>query len=303
MKLAAIIAAGAVLSFAVAATPAAWARQNFDDVEIETTEVADGVYMLVGAGGNLGLTVGEDGAFLIDDQFAPLTEKIRAAVAAVSDQPVRYVINTHWHGDHTGGNENHGEAGAIIVAHDNVRKRLMEGLKRTIIFDGETPPAPPAALPVITFSRDVTFHLNGHDIHAVHVEHAHTDGDAVIFFEDVNVVHMGDVLFNGRYPFIDVESGGSIDGYIAALDRVAGMIDDETRIIPGHGPLATKADLLLSLEILRIVRDRVAALVEQGKTEDEVAAELDVADLARHGEGFADAGRFSRMVFHSLKRR
>ncbi|GAB4519115.1 MAG: MBL fold metallo-hydrolase [Parvularculaceae bacterium] len=281
----------------------AFAQQNFDEVEIQTTEITDGIYMLVGAGGNLGLTVGEDGAFLIDDQFAPLTEKIQAAVSAVTDEPVRYVINTHWHGDHTGGNENLGEAGALIVAHDNVRTRLKEGLTRTFLFDGATPPAPDAALPVITFSKDVTFHLNGHEIHAFHVAHAHTDGDAIIYFRDANVVHMGDVFFNGRFPFIDVESGGSIDGYIAAHEKVAGLIDDETRIIPGHGELATKADLLRATAALRDVQDRVAALIAAGRTEDEAVAEIDLSDYADWGGGFVNAERITRMVHRSLSTR
>lgn len=276
------------------------AQQNLDEVEIQTTEIVDGVYMLTGAGGNLGLTVGEDGAFLIDDQFAPLTEKIQAAVSAVSDEPVRYVINTHWHGDHTGGNENLGNAGALIVAHDNVRERMQEGLTRTFLFDGATPPFPDAALPVITFSKDVTFHLNGHEIHAFHVEHAHTDGDAIIYFRDANVMHMGDVFFNGRFPFIDVESGGSIDGYIAAHEKVASIIDDDTQIIPGHGELATKADLLRATAALRDVRARVAALIDAGRSEDEAVAEIDLSDYEDWGGGFVNAERITRMAHRSL---
>ena len=227
------------------------AQRDFSGVEIETTEVADGIYMLVGAGGNIGLSTGEDGAFLIDDQFAPLSEKILAAIAEVTDDDVEFLINTHWHGDHTGGNEAFGEAGAHIVAHDNVRKRLKEGLTRS--SGRTTPPAPDAALPVITFSKTISFHWNGQHIKVWHPDKAHTDGDAIIFFKDANVVHMGDVFFNGGYPFIDLESGGDVNGYIATHEAVLKKTDDDTKIIPGHGPLANKADLRRTVDMLKEV--------------------------------------------------
>ena len=181
------------------------AQQDMQDVEIMTTHVAGGIYMLQGRGGNLGLSIGEDGAFLVDDQFAPLTEKIIAAIRAVTDQPVQFVFNTHWHGDHTGGNENLGKAGALIVAHENVRKRLNPAEFRELV--GRSQQAPPDALPVITFTDQVTFHWNGETIHAIHVPPAHTDGDALVHFVGANVVHMGDLFFNGRYPFIDTPPG------------------------------------------------------------------------------------------------
>jgi glyoxylase-like metal-dependent hydrolase (beta-lactamase superfamily II) len=200
----------------VAAPPAA--GQDWDAVEIEAQEVADGVYMLTGRGGNLGLFVGEDGVFLIDDQYAPLTDKILAAIGQITTEPVRFVFNTHWHGDHTGGNENLGDAGALLVAHENVRARLsvdqlLERVGRPV---SEQPAAPEGAWPVVTFTEDVTFHLNGDELHAFHVEHAHTDGDAIVHFRNANVVHMGDTFFLGRFPFIDTATGGSIDGLIAA---------------------------------------------------------------------------------------
>lgn len=291
------------LAAAVSATvcaSVAFAQTDFDAVEIKTVDLGGGVYMLEGAGGNIGLTVGEDGAFLIDDQYAPLTEKIKAAVAAVSDRPVEYVINTHWHGDHTGGNENLGDA-ALIFAHDNVRERLKAGLKRTFLFDSETPPALEGALPVITFSEAATFHLNGHDIYAFHVEKAHTDGDAIIHFRDADIVHMGDVFFKDAFPFIDIESGGSVDGYLAAQEKVLAMADDDTKIIPGHGSLASKADLKRAHAALKTIRSRVAALIAAGKTEDEAVAAIDLSDYAKWGEGFVSAEIITRSVYRSLK--
>jgi glyoxylase-like metal-dependent hydrolase (beta-lactamase superfamily II) len=266
---------GVILLGVVAATPAL--AQDFDAVEIRTTDLGDGIYMLQGAGGNLGLTVGEDGGFLIDDDYAPLGPKIRAAIAAITDQPVKYLINTHWHGDHAGSNELFGEAGTIIIAHDNVRTRLQSGADGGAL--GTIPPAPDAALPIVTFSEALTLHLNGHELHAIHAPAAHTDGDVVIYFEDVNVVHMGDVFFNGRYPFIDAGSGGSLDGFIAAQEAVLGRIDDRTKIIPGHGPLASKADLKGAVAMLKTVRSRVAALIAAGGSEDDVVAKIDLADL------------------------
>ncbi|MBT8487910.1 MAG: MBL fold metallo-hydrolase, partial [Gemmatimonadetes bacterium] len=182
-----------------------------ENVQIRTQQVADGVYMLMGQGGNIGVSVGDDGVFIIDDQFAPLTDKILAAIAAITDEPVRFVFNTHWHGDHTGGNENMGEAGALIVAHDNVRERMsteqvLERIGRPV---STTPASPAGALPVITFSEDVSFHINGGQLHAFHVSNAHTDGDAIVHFVSANVVHMGDTFFRDRFPFIDTASGGS----------------------------------------------------------------------------------------------
>ena len=283
-------------------TPAALAQQNFDNVQIEVVDVAEGVYMLVGSGGNIGVSAGDDGVFVIDDQYAPLTEKILAAIGTVSDQPVRFVVNTHWHGDHTGGNENMGAAGAVVVAHENVRARMsvdqfIEAFGRTV------PASPPGALPVITFTNALTFHWNGDDLHTFHVEHAHTDGDAIIHFKASNVVHMGDTYFNGMYPFIDVSSGGGIDGMIAAADKVLAMIDDQTKIIPGHGPLSNKAELTAYRDMLATARGHIHALVSQGKSKEETVAAKPTSTLdAQWGGGFMQPDVWVGLVYDSLKK-
>lgn len=278
------------------------AQQNLDQVEIETVRVADGIFMLVGAGGNIGVSAGEDAVFLVDDQFAPLTEKIRAAVARISSQPIRFVLNTHWHGDHTGGNENLGEAGVLIVGHDHVRARMsveqfMEALNRRV------PPSPAKALPVVTFNDTVTSHLNGQTIHAFHVPPAHTDGDSVIHFREGNVVHMGDLFFNGLYPFIDLSGGGSVDGMIAAADRVLALTDGNTKIIPGHGPLADRESLRRYREMLFTVRSRVQELIAAGKRVEEVLQARPSREFDETwGKGFMSPENFLRIVYSSLRR-
>ncbi len=278
------------------------AQTDWSQVEIKTIAVAPGIYMLEGAGGNIGVSAGDDGVVLIDDQFAPLTDKIRDAVTKISDQPIRFLFNTHWHSDHTGGNENFGKADTLLVAHDNVRKRLKAG-GVVDFFKSDNPPAPEAALPVVTFDQTVTFHLNGGEIHAFHVPPAHTDGDAVIHFRQDNVVHMGDLYFNGMYPFIDYSSGGSIDGMIAAADRVLTMIDDDTHIIPGHGPLSNRSELAAYVEMLRGVRAAIAPLVDAGMSLEEViAAKPTAAFDETWAKGFIPADGFAKIVFHTLKK-
>ena len=252
--------------------------QDFDKVEITTTDLGDGLYMMMGQGGNLGLSVGDDGTFLIDDQYAPLSAKIQTAIAAVTDTPATYVINTHWHGDHTGGNENFGKAGAVIVAHDNVRKRMsVEQVMKA--FNRNVPASPEDALPVITFSETVTFHFNGQAVMAVHMPNAHTDGDAVIKFEDSNVLHTGDLFFNGLFPFIDFGSGGNINGVIEAQEAILNMTDDATKIIPGHGPLATKADLAATRQKLIKIRDTIKPLMDEGLSMEEIVAKKPLTGL------------------------
>jgi glyoxylase-like metal-dependent hydrolase (beta-lactamase superfamily II) len=236
-----------------------------------------------------------------DDQYAPLSDKILAAVKAITPDPVRFVLNTHWHGDHTGGNENMGKAGAYIVAHDNVRKR-MSSEHFNAVFQRTTPASPEGALPVVTFAEGITFHWNGEEIRVYHVPPAHTDGDAIVHFVKADVVHMGDLFFNGfNYPFVDVSSGGRVDGVIGAADRVLAAVSDKTRIIPGHGPLATKADLQLYRDTVKTLRDRIAKLKAEGKTKEDVIAAKPTADYdAKWGGGFIKPDVFTGLVFDSL---
>ncbi len=293
----------ALLATALVAPTAARAQQDLSAVQVRTQHVAGSVHMLTGAGGNVAVVAGTDGVFLVDDQFAPLTEKIRAAVARISPAPVRFVLNTHWHGDHTGGNENLGRAGVLIVAHDNVRTRMSADQFMNRMTD-TVKASPPGALPVVTFTSAVTFHLNGDEVHAFHVPPAHTDGDAVVHFRRADVVHMGDTYFNGLYPYIDVSSGGSVDGMIAAADRVLAMAREGTRIIPGHGPLSGRAELRAYRDMLVTVRDRVRALAREGKTLQQVQAAKPSAEFdARWGQGFMKPDSFIRVVYESVARR
>ena len=291
------------LTLVAAWTASAGAQQNFDSVKVTAQPLAGHVTVLFGSGGNMALLVGDDGAVLIDDQFAPLTEKIRAAIAAITDKPVRFLINTHLHGDHTGGNANFGKAGAIIVAHDNVRRRMSRS-QFSERFKSTTPPAPPAALPLVTFAEEVTLHLDGDSIHVVHLPPAHTDGDSFIHFMGANVIHMGDTFFNGSYPYIDTGSGGSVDGVVASADRVLAIANEETRIIPGHGPVSTRADLAEYRRVVSTIRDRVQAMVRQGKSLAEVVASKPTAEFdAKWGKGFMTSDVFLDIVYGDLKAR
>lgn len=282
-----------VLSFALA-------QGDFSDIEITTTDLGNGIYMLKGSGGNLGASVGEDGVFIIDDQYAPLTEKIQAALAELSDHPVGYVINTHYHGDHVGGNENLGKAGAVIVAHDNVRKRLNTD-QFTAFLNRETPAYPEGAWPVITFSDTIRFYLNGDTLHVIHVPNAHTDGDAIVHFEKANVLHMGDVFFGDYYPFIDFEAGGTINGYIEGLNHGLALADDETKIIAGHGQLSDKARMTAYRDILVTARDRVAMLKAEGRTLEEVkAAQLTTEWDEAMGQWFITPEQFVHFIYVTL---
>jgi cyclase len=287
--------------FLVFAGAPALAQQDFSKVEIRTEKLAPTVYMLTGAGGNVGLSAGDDAVFLVDDQFAPLTSRIEAAIAKVTKKPVRFVVNTHWHFDHTGGNENLGKAGALIVAHENVRKRMsVEGF---IEFLGmKTRPDPKEALPVVTFTRDVTFHLNGDEIHVMHVPNAHTDGDALVHFRKSDVIHMGDVFFNKLYPFIDTSSGGRVEGVVTALERALEMAGPSTKIIPGHGPLATRADLQAYRDMLATVSGRIREHVRAGRSLEAVQAAKPTAEFdAAWGKGFLNPARFTEMLYKNLQ--
>jgi len=280
--------------FAVAATlyaPPVDAQRNWDDVKIEAIAVAEGIHMLTGAGGNIGVCEGPDGVFVIDDQFAPLSERIMVAIRELNPGPIRFLLNTHWHGDHVGGNENFAKAGVVIVAHDKVR----EAMSADQVRGGRTvPAAPEAALPIVTFSDEITFHMNGHTVHAVHFPPAHTDGDALVHFVGDNVIHSGDLVFNGRYPVIDGSRGGSVAGMIAATERIVGMCDADTRVIPGHGPLTDRAGVQAFHDMLVQVNDRLSKLKAQGLTVEQVKDAKPLADLdeawgaGRGSDGFID---------------
>ena len=280
-----------------AAVPAA--AQNFDSVQIRTVPLTGGLAMLMGAGGNMAVSYGKDATFLVDDQFAPLTPKIVAAIAKLTQNPIRYVANTHFHGDHSGGNENLGKAGSVIVAHENVRRR-MSTEQFSKLFNRSTPPSPAVALPVVTFNDKVNFHQNGEEIAVFHVSSAHTDGDAIVWFKTANVVHMGDTYFKERYPFIDVDGGGSLDGLIAAIDKVLGLIDGNTRVIPGHGELSNKAEMTEYRTVLATTRDRVKKLIAEGKTLEQAVAAKPLAEYdAKWGAGFMKPDVFLRIIYAS----
>ncbi|HYD14456.1 MAG TPA: MBL fold metallo-hydrolase [Allosphingosinicella sp.] len=279
------------------ALPAA-AQQPPPRPELRVERIAPGVAVLFGRGGNIGVSYGADGNILIDDQYAPATERVIAAVRTLDPDPIRYVLNTHWHGDHTGGNENLGRTGTVIVAHDNVRIRMTMA---QVVRGERVPPSPSGALPVITFSEDLTFHLNGDDIRAIHVDHAHTDGDSLIYWTRANVLHMGDTFFNGLLPFIDLDSGGSIDGAIAAVETALGLANEETRIIPGHGPMARRADLVRYRDMLRSLRDSVARAIRQRRTLEQIKA-MRLVDPFGLPDGFIARDSLIETIYLSLTR-
>lgn len=276
------------------------AQTDYDKVQITTTTVADNIYMLQGAGGNIGVLAGDDGVFMIDDQFAPLTEKIVAAIKQISTLPIKYLVNTHWHGDHTGGNENLGNMGVLIAAHNNVYAR-MSTEQNMRAFNRIVPPSPKAALPVITYGHDMTFNINGEEIAIIHVSNAHTDGDSLIHFKNANVIHAGDTFFAGAYPFIDNSSGGTIDGIVGSAETMLEMADNNTRIIPGHGPVSSKKDLEAYHKMLTTARDRIGKLKNEGKSLDDVKAAKPMADYDdTHGKGFINAETFLTLVYNTL---
>lgn len=274
---------------------------QFEDVTITTTQVSGPVYMMEGRGGNLGLFLGEDGVFLVDDQYAPLTDKILAAIGALTDKPVRFVINTHWHGDHTGGNEQLGEGGAVTVAHDKVRERMsteqfMQFLDRTV------PPSAPEALPLVTFNDRISFHINGETVTAYHKARGHTDGDSIIHFPKSDVIHMGDIFFNQRYPFVDLDSGGSVQGMIDAVRFGLGLCDTNTKVIPGHGPLGNCAQLEDYGEMLEDAVGRVRTLMEQGKSLEEIITAQPNADYdEKFGQNWIKPDQFIGFIYKSLQ--
>lgn len=289
--------------FCVAAATFAVGSANAQDISLKPTEVVPGLTMLEGeggfVGGNMALLTGDDGVVLIDDGMENFSEMVMTAIGQHTDAPVDFVINTHFHGDHVGSNMALHMQGATIVSHDNIRKRLQEAGWQ--IKDGTRPPKP-GELPTLTFSDAMTFHLNGHMAFVFHVPAAHTDGDSMIHFPGINVIHTGDVFFNGIFPFIDLDSGGSVAGYVAAQRRVIELSDDETKIIPGHGPLATRADMQAAIDMLTDADSRVGTLVRAGRTEQEV---VDANPLAEYHDkwswGFITTERMTRTLYRSNK--
>lgn len=270
-----------------------YAQSRWDKVAITTTKLTEKTFMLVGAGGNIGVSVGEDGILIIDDQFAPLTDKIVEALKKLSDKPIKYVLNTHHHGDHTGGNENFGKLGATIMAHDNVKKRMKEK-------------SPSIALPVITFNDEMSVQMNGETVLVIHVDNAHTDGDALLYFTESNVLHTGDTYFNGRYPYIDLKSGGSVDGYINAVKTGLMLIDQNTKIIPGHGNLSNTAEYEAFLKMMESLKTNILSEIKNGKTEDEVAANTEITktyDDLDYGCCYISSEKIKRTFYKSLKKK
>ncbi|MFT5084612.1 MAG: cyclase [Lentisphaeria bacterium] len=268
-----------------------------------STKVGPGLYMLSGVGGftggNIGLSIGEDGVVMIDDSMPPMLDIMKTAISSITDKPVDFLINTHIHGDHIGNNQAISEAGARIVAHENLRLRMLD---KGIQTDKGMTPAPKGTLPVITFSQSIDFHLNGEDAHIFHAAKAHTDGDAVIVFKNANVIHAGDTLFNGLFPFIDFDNGGSVEGYIAAQKTLLSISNNTTKIIPGHGPLATRGDIEKSLAMLEKSKTLVESLIKKGKSEDEIVALNPLAEFHDSWNwGFITTEKMTRQLAKGLQ--
>ena len=274
--------------------------QAQEDVKIGVIPVTDNIYMLSGEGGNIGVFLGGDGTFVVDDQFAPLTEKILAAIKSVGGDTPRFLINTHFHGDHTGGNENLGKAGTLIVSHDNVRQRLVNG-SFIEAFGMNAPPANKVALPILTFSEDMHFHINNDSVNALYVPGAHTDGDSIIHFKKANVVHAGDVFFNGFYPFIDAANGGSLRGTIAAADAILALTDSKSKIIPGHGPLADKKQLQAYRDMLATAYTRLLKLKNEGASVEDAINHDPLADLeSQWGGGIFKGEKWISIIYPAV---
>jgi glyoxylase-like metal-dependent hydrolase (beta-lactamase superfamily II) len=273
---------------------------EFEKVEIETIKVASGIYLLKGAGGNIGACIGDDGVLLIDDQFAPLSAKVKAAIATISDKPIRFVLNTHYHPDHIGGNEYMAERGAVIIAHNNVRKRLSTTTFNQTI-QAELPPVPEGALPVVTYSDTISFYINGEEVHAFHVPPAHTDGDSFVHFIQADVIHAGDVFRTSSYPVVDVAAGGSYEGIINGYARLLEMAGPDTKIIPGHGEISSRFEIESQYQMLMTIRDRIQTAVNAGKSLAEVQAMRPTSEYDEvWGGGRISAESIVKIVFNEL---
>ena len=278
--------------------------QDLDKVQITSVKVTDNIYMLQGAGGNIGLSFGSDGIFIIDDQFAPLHEKLIAVIdeltkGKVSESANTFLLNTHFHFDHTGGNELLGKTGAVIMAHQNVRKRLSVEMNIPF-FKSTNPPVPEIGLPVITFEQDITLYLNGDSVNIIYVGPAHTDGDAIVHFSKADVIHGGDILFTSSYPFIDMDNGGSVSGVIAAVEKILKLAGDKTKIIPGHGDLTDKAGLESYRKMLSTIFESVSAMVADGKTLEQIIASKPTADFDAQYDGFISNEAFLGLLYSDL---
>jgi cyclase len=290
--------AGLVGMFLLAAGVAV-AQDDYSKVEIKVTKVAGTVYMLEGAGGNIGVSVGEDGVVLVDDQFAPLAPKIRAALKGITDKPIKFVINTHFHGDHTGGNAQFSSE-APIIAHENVRQRLKDG---GTVAGSEVKPASKEALPVITFNDRATVHLNGEDIRAIHFPNGHTDGDSVIFFPQSKVVHMGDDFVTYGFPFVDATSGGSVSGMIAGVEKVLSMTPPDVKVIPGHGPVCAPEDMRKFIQMLKDTRALVAQAAGQGKSAVQMKQDHLLSKFEELGKGFIKTDAWIDLLYAEVTRK
>lgn len=287
----------------VAGAAAAQQARDFSSVEIKTTDLGHRTYMLAGEGGNMTALVAADGVLLVDGEFLPLHDKIKTALVALSPQPVRYLVNSHFHGDHSGGNAGFAAEGTMVVAHVNVRNRLAAGTTNGLT-GAKTPPAAPAAVPGETYTDALTLELKDRSAQLGHIADAHTDGDTHVYIADANVLSTGDIVTLGtRYPNIDFTNGGSIDGMIAGVDAYLKLVDDRTKIVPGHGPLASKATLVDYRAKLVTARERVAKLIADGKSESEAVAARPFADLdAKIGANEQVSANFVRVIYNSLKR-
>ena len=292
-----ILVTGLLLSLGIAGAQ----EQDFSKVQMKVTKVAGTVYMLEGAGGNIGASVGDDGIVIVDDQYAPLAEKIQAALKGITDKPVRFIINTHYHGDHTGGNA-YFQKQAPIIAQDNVRKRMETGgaAGNGSSVHMDVKPASKEALPIITFDHDVTVHLNGEDIRALFFPAGHTDGDSIIFFPKSNVVHMGDDFVTYGFPFIDVDSGGSIDGMIDGVEKVVAQVPPDVKIIPGHGPVSNLDDVRAYLTMLKATRDVVQKALAQSKTLDQMKQAKLLDPWKKYSGDFINEDTFLETLYNSL---
>ncbi len=290
------------LNFILLTSLGAFAQgNNMDTVKIRPVKITDNIYMLKGSGGNIGVLIGKDGTLMIDNQFAPLSNKINEAIKTLDPGEIRFLVNTHLHGDHSGGNENFKRMGVTVVAHDLARERMgKEQVNKAM--NRVTPPREKDALPVITFSDKLNFHLNDEDIVLHHFDAGHTDGDLIVQFKNANVVHTGDAFVRYRYPVIDVSSGGSVNGFISTLDKILLLIDDNTRVIPGHGEPATKADVKKVRDAVADIRDQVSSALKKGKKTEDISA-LGISDKydADLGKGFVKGKDFVLMIAENLK--